>query len=79
MHLCEGRPVVITVSGILRYGGCESENKRDTRATLFEEMLSNLKKNHELKFEDHTEALFDVQYSMVSSGSRGVLLISQNQ
>jgi|Deesub1362B_J571_1020462.scaffolds.fasta_scaffold00473_9 hypothetical protein len=77
MHLCEGRPFVIMISGILRCDGCESENKGD--ATLFKEILGNLKKNYELKFEDRTGALFEVQYSMVSSGSKGFLLISLNQ
>ncbi|RUM33143.1 MAG: hypothetical protein DSY33_05340 [Archaeoglobus sp.] len=77
MHLCEGRSFVIVVSRILRYDGCKSENKGDI--TLFEGILNNFKKNHELKFEDRTGALFEVQYSMVSSDSKGFLLICLNQ
>ena len=47
MHLCEERPLVIVVSGILR---CESEIKEISQYSKRYLIIS--KKNHELMFED---------------------------
>jgi len=74
MDLCEGRPFMIVISGILKCGERESETEK-----LFEELLENLKKTCKLKFEDHTGVLLEVEYSVVSISSDGFLLVGQNQ
>ena len=76
MHLCEGRPFVIMISGIVELDG--EEGKVEGVVDSFEEVVSEIKKEHELKFHDKTGALFEVQYGLISVCSKSFIAISPN-
>ncbi len=81
MHLCEGRPFVILVSGVVEFGSYELDEseKLEYGKNVFEQVINNLRKEHELKFEDKTGCLFEIKYGLCSECSESYIALSQVQ
>jgi len=69
MHLCEGRPLVIMISGVVEFDkhGLDEDKKLKYGKDIFEHVINNLRKAHELKFEDRTGYLFEIIVSDITN------------
>lgn len=78
MHLCEGRPLVIMISGIVILHWLDEDKKLKYGKNILEHVINNLRKEHKLKFKDKTGCIFEIKHRLVSICSESYIVLSQS-